>query len=283
MTDTSAMRASCHALEVARVGASYVCGPALSVRVDAIDGRARALTIQLPHGPLRTPVFMPVGTHGTVKGMTSAEMQVAPLDFDILLSNTYHLGCRPGGNILEQQGGLHAFMNWPRNILTDSGGSSTYSLCMTPTDSKCTLCAFTGFQMVSLLKFAEITEEGVTFASPVDGSRMLLTPEMSMALQNQVRPGFAVFSMQLHTRRVILPVLQIGSDIMMALDDVVDSKTVDAARFEEACHRTLRWIDRCIAAHSRPKEQNLFGIVQLCRRAGGGGRGGRGGGAGFPW
>jgi queuine tRNA-ribosyltransferase catalytic subunit len=173
--------------EAAKAGANYICGPALSVRVDAIDGRARALSLQLPHGPLRTPAFMPVGTHGTVKGLTSAEMQVAPLDFDIILSNTYHLGCRPGGDILEAQGGLHDFMSWPRNILTDSGG----------------------FQMVSLLKLAEITEEGVTFASPVDGSRMLLTPEMSMALQNQI-----------------------GSDIMMALDDVVDSKTVDAARFE---------------------------------------------------
>jgi tRNA-guanine family transglycosylase len=127
----SAMRSRA-ALEAAKVGATYTCGPALSARVDAIDGRARALTLQLPHGPLRTPVFMPVGTHGTVKGLTSAEMQVAPLDFDILLSNTYHLGCRPGGDILEQQGGLHNFMNWPRNILTDSGG----------------------FQMVSLLKLA---------------------------------------------------------------------------------------------------------------------------------
>ena len=180
---------------------------------------------------------MPVGTHGTVKGLTTLEMQVPPLDFDIILANTYHLGCRPGGETLAQQGGLHAFMEWPRNILTDSGG----------------------FQMVSLLKLANITEEGVEFASPVDGSRMLLTPEMSMALQNQI-----------------------GSDVMMALDDVVDSKTVDAARFEvrkgvsrpslprtshscrvqEACLRTLRWIDRCIAAHKRPAEQNLFGIVQ---------------------
>jgi queuine tRNA-ribosyltransferase len=93
--------------------------------------------------------------------------------------------------------------------------------------------------MVSLLQLAEITEEGVTFASPVDGTRMLLTPEMSMQLQNQI-----------------------GADIMMALDDVVSSKTVDAARFTEACHRTLRWIDRCIAAHSRKSDQNLFGIVQ---------------------
>ena len=108
-------------------------------------------------------------------------------------------------------------MGWDRNILTDSGG----------------------FQMVSLLALAKITEEGVTFQSPVDGSKMLLTPEESMRVQNKI-----------------------GSDIMMALDDVVSSVTVDDARFREATHRTLRWIDRCIAAHKRPTEQCLFGIVQ---------------------
>lgn len=113
-------------------------------------------------------------------------------------------------------GGLHKFMGWKRNLLTDSGG----------------------FQMVSLLHLAEITEEGVQFQSPVDGSTMLLTPEKSIQLQNQI-----------------------GADIMMALDDVVHSTTT-GPRVEEATHRTLRWIDRCIGAHSRPAEQNLFGIVQ---------------------
>lgn len=92
---------------------------------------------------------------------------------------------------------------------------------------------------VSLLHLAEITEEGVLFQSPKDGSEMLLTPEMSMGIQNSI-----------------------GADIMMALDDVVDSKTVDDARFLEACHRTLRWLDRCIGAHKRKDVQNLFGIVQ---------------------
>jgi tRNA-guanine transglycosylase len=197
--------------------ATHVCGPALSLRVVATCGRARALDLLLPHGPLRTPVFMPVGTQGTVKGVTTLELQAPPLDCDIILGNTYHLGCRPGGAQLAAAGGLHSFMAWPRNILTDSGG----------------------FQMVSLLKLAEVTEEGVTFQSPSDGSKMLLTPEMSMQLQNQI-----------------------GSDIMMALDDVVSSVTVTPARFEEACHRTLRWIDRCIAAHARPEAQSLFGIVQ---------------------
>lgn len=194
-----------------------VCGPALTFTLNAVCGRARATTLSLPHGPVHTPVFMPVGTQGTIKGVTTAEMQKDSIDCKILLGNTYHLGNKPGGDVLERHGGLHKFMNWDRNILTDSGG----------------------FQMVSLLHLAEITEEGVKFQSPNDGTEMMLTPEMSMQVQNQI-----------------------GSDIMMALDDVVSSKSVDDARFTEACHRTLRWIDRCIKAHGRPHDQNLFGIVQ---------------------
>ena len=114
-------------------------------------------------------------------------------------------------------GGLHSFINYPQGMLTDSGG----------------------FQMVSLLHLADITEEGVTFQSPVDGRKMLLTPEHSIAVQNRL-----------------------GADIIMALDDVVPSTAEDPDRFEEATHRTTRWIDRCIAAHSRPTEQNLFAIIQ---------------------
>jgi tRNA-guanine transglycosylase len=195
----------------------HTCGPALSLRVVATCGRARALEMRLPHGPLRTPVFMPVGTQGTVKGVSTLELQAQPLDCEIILGNTYHLGCRPGGALLAGAGGLHGFMAWPRNILTDSGG----------------------FQMVSLAKLSAVTEEGVTFQSPVDGSMMLLTPEMSMQLQNQI-----------------------GSDIMMALDDVVSSVSPSRERVEEANHRTLRWIDRCIAAHAKPASQSLFGILQ---------------------
>ena len=196
---------------------NFVCGPALTLTLDAACGRARATTLALPHGRVRTPVFMPVGTHGTVKGLTALELAAPPLDCDIALANTYHLGSRPGGALLARHGGLHRFMGWDRALLTDSGG----------------------FQMVSLLHLAEITEQGVTFAHPADGRRMLLTPEASMRLQNEI-----------------------GADIMMALDDVVSSKSVDDARFAEACARTLRWADRCIAAHARPREQSLFGIVQ---------------------
>lgn len=103
---------------------------------------------------------MPVGTQGTVKGLTSEQLE--ELGCGIILGNTYHLGHRPGPDVMSDIGGLHKLMNWKKNILTDSGG----------------------FQMVSLLDFAHITEEGVNFRSPHDGTQMLLTPEYSMNLQN---------------------------------------------------------------------------------------------------
>lgn len=191
------------------------CSPALKFEVQAVQGRARASRMTLPHFVAETPMFMPVGTQGSVKGLTSQQLE--DLDCHVILGNTYHLENRPGSELVAEMGGLHDFMSWKRGMLTDSGG----------------------FQMVSLLHLAEITEEGVTFQSPVDGSRMLLTPEQSMAIQNKL-----------------------GADIMMALDDVVPATAADPARFLEATHRTTRWIDRCIQAHSRPSEQNLFGIVQ---------------------
>eukprot|EP00761_Pharyngomonas_kirbyi_P011194 gb/GECH01011219.1/.p1 GENE.gb/GECH01011219.1/~~gb/GECH01011219.1/.p1 ORF type:complete len:427 (+),score=82.24 gb/GECH01011219.1/:1-1281(+) len=178
------------------------------------EHRARVSKLKLPHFECDTPMFMPVGTQGTVKGLTSQQLQ--ELDCHVILGNTYHLGQRPGAELLDEMGGLHKFMNWPRGMLTDSGG----------------------FQMVSLLDLADINEEGVRFQSPHDGSEMMLTPEHSMDIQNKI-----------------------GADIMMALDDVVSS-TVTGPRVEEATYRTLRWMDRCIKAHKRPQEQNLFAIVQ---------------------
>lgn len=184
--------------------------------VHATCGRARKGTLKLPHGEVQTPVFMPVGTQGTIKGMSSEDIH--DRGCKIILANTYHLGNRPTTDTLEKAGGLHKLMNWNGNILTDSGG----------------------FQMVSLLKLSEITEEGVEFDDPKNpGSRMLLTPEMSIHFQNQI-----------------------GSDIMMALDDVVASTLEDKERIKIATDRTLRWIDRCIHAHKNPSKQNLFGIVQ---------------------
>jgi len=177
--------------------------------------RARAAEMALPHSLVETPVFMPVGTQGTLKGLLPCQLE--DLDCRIMLSNTYHLGNRPGVDVLQQAGGLHKFMKWSRSLLTDSGG----------------------FQMVSLLKLAEITEEGVNFESPYDGSQCMLTPERSIEIQQAI-----------------------GADIMMQLDDVVDATNQDAERFEEARHRTVRWLDRCLSVHSRPDTQNLFPIVQ---------------------
>ncbi|URE16164.1 hypothetical protein MUK42_11588 [Musa troglodytarum] len=134
-------------------------------------------------------------TLGTIKGLTNNQLE--EIGCQIILGNTYHLALRPGAELIDDLGGLHKFMNWKRALLTDSGG----------------------FQMVSLLHLADITEQGVTF-------------------QNKI-----------------------GADIIMALDDVVKT-TITGPRIEEAMYRTLRWIDRCIAAHKRPDAQNLFGIVQ---------------------
>eukprot|EP00055_Hartaetosiga_balthica_P012654 m.62185 g.62185 ORF g.62185 m.62185 type:complete len:440 (-) comp8020_c0_seq1:1159-2478(-) len=176
--------------------------------------RARASTLRLPHSTILTPIFMPVGTQGTMKGVTPKQLE--DIGCQIMLSNTYHLGTRPGPEIMEKVGGLHKFMNWKRSILTDSGG----------------------FQMVSLLDLSEVTEEGVKFRSPHDGSDMLLTPEHSIHLQNVI-----------------------GADIMMQLDDVVSS-LVTGPRVEEAMERSVRWLDRCIKAHKNPDTQNLFAIIQ---------------------
>ncbi|XP_038284554.1 queuine tRNA-ribosyltransferase catalytic subunit 1 isoform X2 [Canis lupus familiaris] len=176
--------------------------------------RARAGELRLPHGPVATPVFMPVGTQATMKGITAEQLDA--LGCRICLGNTYHLGLRPGPELIQKAHGLHGFMNWPHNLLTDSGG----------------------FQMVSLVSLSEVTEEGVRFRSPYDGDETLLSPEKSVEIQNAL-----------------------GSDIIMQLDDVVSS-TVTGPRVEEAMYRSIRWLDRCIAAHQRPDKQNLFAIIQ---------------------
>jgi queuine tRNA-ribosyltransferase len=187
---------------------------AFKILAECPVSKARAAVMSLPHADVETPVFMPVGTQGTLKGVTPRQLE--GLDCRILLANTYHLGNRPGCDVLERVGGLHKFMGWNRALLTDSGG----------------------FQMVSLLKLAEITEDGVKFRSPHDDSEMVLTPEYSTQIQNTI-----------------------GADIIMQLDDVVHSSTT-GYRVEEAMWRTLRWLDRCISAHKKPDDQNLFGIVQ---------------------
>ncbi|NXI13253.1 TGT ribosyltransferase, partial [Irena cyanogastra] len=122
--------------------------------------RARAGELRLPHGTVPCPVFMPVGTRGTAKGLTAA--QLAALGCRICLGNTFHLGTRPGSELVRRSGGLHGFMDWPHNLLTDSGG----------------------FQMVSLLELSEVSEEGVRFRPPHGGDEILLSPEKSMEIQN---------------------------------------------------------------------------------------------------
>ncbi|RYO74013.1 hypothetical protein DL764_011020 [Monosporascus ibericus] len=158
---------------------------------------------------------MPVATQASLKGLTPEQLEETGCR--LCLNNTYHLGLRPGQDVLAAVGGAHKLQGWHHNILTDSGG----------------------FQMVSLLKLAKVTEEGVEFLSPHDGTPMLLTPEHSIGLQNTI-----------------------GSDIIMQLDDVLVTTSPDAGRMREAMERSVRWLDRCIAAHRNPGTQNLFCIVQ---------------------
>ena len=174
---------------------------------------ARVGELTTPHGKIITPVFMPVGTQATVKSLAPYEVEEAGAQ--ILLSNTYHLYLRPGHKLVENAGGLHKFMNWNKPILTDSGG----------------------FQVFSLSKINKITNDGVTFASHIDGSRHLITPEKSMEIQNSL-----------------------GSDIMMAFDEC-SRYGADQREAYSAMKRTLAWLDRCKVYHQNDK-QMLFPIVQ---------------------
>jgi len=189
----------------------------LKVIAKCATSKARTCIMELPHAIVETPVFMPVGTQGTLKGILPEQLEQPEIDCRIMLGNTYHLGLRPGVETMDKAGGLHNFMGWKRALLTDSGG----------------------FQMVSLLKLSQVTEEGVQFTSPFDGTESLLTPERSIEIQTSI-----------------------GADIMMQLDDVVDATHTDVERFEEARKRTVRWLDRCIIAHKNTAKQNLFPIVQ---------------------
>ena len=179
------------------------------------DGRARTGTLVTAHGPIETPVFMPVGTQGTVKSLAPTDLR--DIKAQIILGNTYHLYLRPGDELVASLGGLHRFMAWDGPILTDSGG----------------------FQVFSLSGLRQIAEEGVTFASHIDGSRHLFSPEKVIAIQQNL-----------------------GSDIMMVLDECVPYGA-DRPYTEKSLALTSRWAARCRAAH--PAGQNgqlLFGIVQ---------------------
>ena len=180
----------------------------------ATDGAARTGTITTPHGVIRTPAFMPVGTAATVKGMLPDS--VAATGADILLGNTYHLMLRPGAERVARLGGLHRFMNWNRPILTDSGG----------------------FQVMSLAGLRKLTEDGVTFASHIDGSKHKLTPERSMEIQ-----------------------ALLGSDIVMAFDECPALPASDEA-VAASMRLSMRWAQRSRDAFGDRPGHALFGIMQ---------------------
>lgn len=188
------------------------------------EGTARRGRFRCAHGgEVQTPVFMNVGTQGAIKGGIDA-FDLKELGCQIELSNTYHLHLRPGDDVVRQMGGLHRFMRWDGPILTDSGG----------------------FQVFSLAGLRKITEEGVTFASHLDGHRIFMGPEESMQIQSHL-----------------------GSDIAMAFDECVENPAqYDYAK--ASCERTLRWLERCKVEHDRLNalpdtvnpHQMLFGINQ---------------------
>jgi len=209
--------------------------------------KARASVLRLPHGPVETPLFMPVATQASLKGLTPEQLEAAGCR--LCLNNTYHLGLRPGQAVLDAIGGSHKLQSWNHNILTDSGGYVSPVPVPHVAASRSGLTWPESFQMVSLLELAAVTESGVRFRSPHDGSSMLLTPEHSIDLQHSI-----------------------GSDIAMQLDDVIATTSADDARMREAMYRSIRWLDRCIIEHLKAPPssptgtyadtQNLFCIIQ---------------------
>lgn len=187
------------------------------------EGRARRGVFTCPHGTVQTPVFMNVGTQGVIKGAVSA-FDLKEIGCQVELSNTYHLHLRPGDKVIKELGGLHQFMRWDGPMLTDSGG----------------------FQVFSLSGLRKIKEEGVTFASHIDGRRIFMGPEESMQIQSNL-----------------------GSDIAMAFDECIENPA-PREYVQKSCERTIRWLERCVAEHKRLNAlpdcvnpgQMLFGINQ---------------------
>ena len=187
------------------------------------EGRARRGRLHTVHGVIETPVFMNVGTCGAIKGGNST-MDLRELKCQVELSNTYHLHLRPGDDVIYDMGGIHKFFNWDKPVLTDSGG----------------------FQVFSLAKLRNITEEGVTFASHIDGHRIFMGPEESMQIQSNI-----------------------ASTIAMAFDECVENPA-EYSYVKDSCERTYRWLLRCKAEMERLNSlertinphQMLFGINQ---------------------
>ncbi len=184
------------------------------------EGHARRGTLTLNHGVVQTPIFMPVGTYGTVKGVMPKSLE--EMGAQIILGNTFHLWMRPGLDVMAQFGGLHRFENWHKPILTDSGG----------------------FQVWSLGEMRKISEEGVKFASPVNGDKLFLTPEISMQIQTTL-----------------------NSDIVMQFDECtpydVKGHITTEREARQSMELSLRWAQRCKTEFARLENPNaLFGIVQ---------------------
>ena len=184
----------------------------LQLELKATDGHARAGVLRLRGREIETPVFMPVGTNATVKALTVNELK--EIGYQLILGNTYHLHLRPGDETVDRLGGLHKFMNWDRCLLTDSGG----------------------FQVFSLAKLNKITEEAAFFQSHLDGTKMKLSPESSIAIQENL-----------------------GSDIMMVLDECL-AIPADREKVKKSIELTYRWAKRSYQA--RRSQNSLFGIVQ---------------------
>jgi queuine tRNA-ribosyltransferase len=192
----------------------------LNFKLLKTDGPARRGRVTLNHGVVETPIFMPVGTYGSVKAMLPHELD--DIGAQIILGNTFHLWLRPGTEVIEKHQGLHGFMQWSRPILTDSGG----------------------FQVFSLDGLRKITEEGVKFASPIDGSRLFLTPEESMRIQRAL-----------------------NSDIVMVFDECtpykIDGRPATHEEAAQSMRMSLRWAQRSKNAFNELENPNaLFGIVQ---------------------
>ena len=184
------------------------------------DGHARRGRLELAHGVIETPIFMPVGTYGSVKAMSPVELE--DIQAQIILGNTFHLWLRPGLDVIRRFGGLHRFMGWNKPILTDSGG----------------------FQVFSLGEMRKITEEGVKFASPINGDRLFLSPEISMQIQ-----------------RVL------NADIVMQFDECtpyeIDGRPAAREEAGTSMRMSLRWAKRSLDEFQREENPNaLFAIVQ---------------------
>lgn len=185
----------------------------MQFEIDSSDGHARRGRLKLPRGVVETPCFMPVGTYGTVKGMLPRDIVASGAQ--IILGNTFHLMLRPGTEVVKTHGDLHDFIGWQGPILTDSGG----------------------FQVFSLGDLRKITEEGVTFRSPIDGKKIFLSPEISMQVQRDL-----------------------GADIVMIFDECTPFPA-SHSEARESMEMSLRWAERSKAAHAE-NSSALFGIVQ---------------------